>query len=154
MYADACPCKRRTRLSQMKQVLQNMKTGAVTVADVPAPAQQRGRVLVRAVASLISAGTERMKVELGRKSLLGKARERPDLVRQVVQKAKQEGVVNTYNAVRAKLETDAPLGYSAAGLVVGVGAEVTGFRVVDRVACAGHPYAAHAELLAVPHDLC
>ena len=116
----------------MKQVLQNMKTGAVTVADVPAPTLQRGRVLVRAVRSLISAGTERMKVELGRKSLFDKARARPDLVRQVVQKAKQEGVVNTYNAVRAKLETDAPLGYSAAGLVVGVGAEVTGFRVGDR----------------------
>ena len=138
----------------MKQVLQNMKTGAVTVADVPAPALQRGRVLVRAVASLISAGTERMKVELGRKSLLGKARERPDLVRQVVQKAKQEGVVSTYNAVRAKLDADAPLGYSAAGLVVGVGAEVTGLRVGDRVACAGHPYAAHAELLSVPQNLC
>jgi predicted dehydrogenase/threonine dehydrogenase-like Zn-dependent dehydrogenase len=138
----------------MKQVLQNMKTGAVTVADVPAPSLQRGRVLVRAVASLISAGTERMKVELGRKSLLGKARERPDLVRQVVQKAKQEGIVNTYNAVRAKLDAAAPLGYSAAGLVVGVGAEVEGFRVGDRVACAGHPYAAHAELLSVPQNLC
>ena len=64
----------------MKQILQNMKTGAVTVADVPAPAAQRGRVVVRTVASLISAGTERMKVELGRKSLLGKARERPGAV--------------------------------------------------------------------------
>ncbi len=138
----------------MKQILQNMKTGAVSVADVPAPTLQRGRVHVRAVASLISAGTERMKVELGRKSLLGKARERPDLVRQVVQKAKHEGVLNTYNAVRAKLAADAPLGYSAAGLVVGVGAEVTGFRVGDRVACAGHPFAAHAELLSVPQNLC
>jgi polar amino acid transport system substrate-binding protein len=138
----------------MKQVLQNMKTGAVTVADVPAPALQRGRVLVRAVRSLISAGTERMKVELGRKSLLGKARERPDLVRQVVQKAKQEGLANTYNAVRAKLETDAPLGYSAAGVVVGVGADVQGFRVGERVACAGHPFAAHAEVLSVPQNLC
>src|SRR5205085_868598 len=107
----------------MKQVLQNMKTGAVTVVDVPAPVLQRGRVLVRAVASLISAGTERLKVELGRKSLLSKARTRPDLVRQVVEKAKREGVVSTYHAVRAKLDAYAPLGYSAAGLVVGVGAE-------------------------------
>ena len=138
----------------MKQILQNMKTGAVTVADVPAPVAQRGRVLVRTVASLISAGTERMKVELGRKSLLGKARERPDLVRQVVRKAQAEGVAAAYNAVRAKLDADAPLGYSAAGTVVGVGAEVRGFSVGDRVACAGHPFAAHAELLSVPQNLC
>ena len=131
-----------------------MKTGAVTVADVPAPAAQRGRVLVRTVASLISAGTERMKVELGRKSLLGKARERPDLVRQVVRKAQSEGVTAAYNAVRAKLDADAPLGYSAAGIVVGVGDEVRGFSVGDRVACAGHPFAAHAELLSVPQNLC
>jgi predicted dehydrogenase/threonine dehydrogenase-like Zn-dependent dehydrogenase len=138
----------------MKQILQNMKTGAVTVADVPAPALQRGRVLVRAVRSLISAGTERMKVEMGRKSLLGKARARPDLVRQVVRKAQSEGVAAAYNAVRAKLDTDAPLGYSAAGVVVGVGEDVTGLRVGARVACAGHPYAAHAELLSVPQNLC
>jgi predicted dehydrogenase/threonine dehydrogenase-like Zn-dependent dehydrogenase len=138
----------------MKQILQNMKTGAVTVADVPAPALQRGRVLVRAVASLISAGTERMKVEMGRKSLLGKARARPDLVRQVVRKAQSEGVAAAYNAVRAKLDADAPLGYSAAGLIVGVGEDVTALRVGERVACAGHPYAAHAELLCVPQNLC
>ncbi|MFL6207972.1 MAG: bi-domain-containing oxidoreductase [Pyrinomonadaceae bacterium] len=138
----------------MKQILQNMKTGAVTVADVSAPAPQRGRVLVRTVASLISAGTERMKIELGRKSLLGKARERPDLVRQVVRKAQSEGVTAAYNAVRAKLDADAPLGYSAAGIVAGVGDEVHGLRIGDRVACAGHPYAAHAELLSVPQNLC
>jgi polar amino acid transport system substrate-binding protein len=138
----------------MKQILQNMKTGAVTVADVPAPVAQRGHVLVRTAASLISAGTERMKVELGRKSLLGKARARPDLVRQVVRKAQTEGVLSTYNAVRAKLDAEVPLGYSAAGVVVGVGAEVTTFRVGERVACAGHPYAAHAEVLSVPQNLC
>ena len=138
----------------MKQILQNMKTGAVTVADVPAPALQRGRVHVRAVASLISAGTERMKVELGRKSLLGKARARPDLVRQVMRKAQSEGVAAAYNAVRAKLDTEAPLGYSAAGIVVGVGEDVTALHVGARVACAGHPYAAHAELLSVPQNLC
>ncbi len=131
-----------------------MKTGTVTVADVPAPALQRGRVLVRTVASLISAGTERMKIELGRKSLLGKARERPDLVRQVVRKAQAEGVAAAYTAVRAKLDAEAPLGYSAAGIVVGVGDEVGNVRVGERVACAGHPYAAHAEVLSVPQNLC
>ncbi|HVF28097.1 MAG TPA: hypothetical protein VM943_07645, partial [Pyrinomonadaceae bacterium] len=109
----------------MKQILQNRKTGELTVTDVPAPVAQRGRVLVRAAASLISAGTERMAVDLGKKSLLGKARERPDLVKQVVQKAKNEGLLNTYNAVRAKLNSSTALGYSAAGIVTAVGDDVT-----------------------------
>ena len=138
----------------MKQVLQNFKTGELQVADVPPPVIQPGRVLVRAAASLISAGTERMKVDLAKKSLFGKAKERPDLVKQVIQKAKTEGLMNTLTAVRAKLEALIPLGYSASGVVVGLGAGVTGFSVGDRVACAGAGYAAHAELLSVPQNLC
>ena len=138
----------------MKQVLQNLKTGEVTVTDVPAPVAQRGRVLVRTVASLISAGTERMKVDLGRKSLLGKARERPDRVKKVIQKAKNEGVMNTLNAVRAKLDSATALGYSAAGIVIGAGDDVTEFRAGDRVACAGGGFASHAEVLSVPKNLC
>ena len=138
----------------MKQILQNYRTGELKVADVPPPVAQRGRVLVRAAASLISAGTERMTVELGRKSLLGKAKERPDLVRQVIQKAKQEGLANTFNAVRAKLDASNALGYSAAGVVVEVGEGVTEFAAGDRVACAGAGFASHAELLSVPKNLC
>ena len=138
----------------MKQVLQNFKTGELQVADVPPPAMQSGRVMVCTVASLISAGTERMKVDLAKKSLLGKAQERPDLVRQVIQKAKTEGLRNTLTAVRAKLEALVPLGYSASGVVADVGAGVTGFQAGDRVACAGAGYAAHAELLSVPQNLC
>ena len=142
------------RHKAMKQVLQNFKTGELQVADVPPPVIHPGRVLVRAAASLISAGTERMKVDLAKKSLLGKAKERPDLVKQVIQKAKTEGLMNTLTAVRAKLEALVPLGYSASGVVVGVGAGVEGFSVGDRVACAGAGYAAHAELLSVPQNLC
>ncbi|HEV2800013.1 MAG TPA: bi-domain-containing oxidoreductase [Pyrinomonadaceae bacterium] len=138
----------------MKQILQNYKTGEVTVAEVPPPIAQAGRVLVRTAASLISAGTERMTVELGRKSLVGKARERPDLVRQVIQKAQREGLQNTIAAVRTKLNAANALGYSAAGVVVGVGQDVTEFRVGDRVACAGAGFASHAELLSVPKNLC
>ncbi|HLL76376.1 MAG TPA: bi-domain-containing oxidoreductase [Pyrinomonadaceae bacterium] len=138
----------------MKQILQNYRTGEVTVADVPPPAALPGRVLVRTAASLISAGTERMAVGLGKKSLLGKARERPDLVRQVVRKAQAEGLQNTLTAVRAKLEASNALGYSAAGVVVGVGEGVTGFAAGDRVACAGAGFASHAELLSVPTNLC
>ena len=87
----------------MKQLLQNLKTGEGVVADVPAPVAQRGRVIVRAAASLISAGTERAFVELGRKSLVGKAKERPDLVRKVVEKVRSEGLSGALRAVREKL---------------------------------------------------
>ena len=138
----------------MKQLLQNLKTGEGVVADVPAPVAQRGRVLVRAAASLVSAGTERAFVELGRKSLLGKAKERPDLVRKVVEKVRSEGLLNTLQSVREKLDESHALGYSAAGVVIEVGEDVTEFRVGDRVACAGTGYATHAELLSVPKNLC
>lgn len=138
----------------MKQLLQNLKTGEGVVADVPAPVAQPGRVLVRAAASLVSAGTERAFVELGRKSLLGKARERPDLVGKVFEKVKSEGLWSTLQSVREKLDESHALGYSAAGLVVEVGEGVTEFRAGDRVACAGTGYAAHAELLSVPKNLC
>src|ERR687893_352572 len=138
----------------MKQILQNYKTGEVSVADVPPPIAQRGRVLVRTAASLISAGTERMAVELGRKSLIGKARERPDLVRQVIRKAQSEGLMNTLTAVQTKLNAANALGYSAAGVVVGAGDDVTAFSAGDRVACAGAGFASHAEVLSVPKNLC
>ena len=138
----------------MKQLLQNLKTGEGVVADVPAPAAQRGRVIVRAAASLISAGTERAFVELGRKSLVGKAKERPDLVRKVFEKVRSEGLSGTLRAVREKLDESHALGYSAAGVVAEVGEGVTEFGAGDRVACAGTGYAAHAELLSVPQNLC
>jgi predicted dehydrogenase/threonine dehydrogenase-like Zn-dependent dehydrogenase len=138
----------------MKQVLQNFRTGELTVADVPVPVVQRGRVLVRTAVSLISAGTERMTVELGRKSLVGKAKERPDLVRQVLEKAQQQGWADTISAVRAQLDSTKALGYSAAGTVVEIGEEVTQFRVGDAVACAGAGFASHAEVLSVPQNLC
>lgn len=138
----------------MKQVLQNRKTGKVAVVEVPVPALQRGRVLVRTVASLISAGTERAAVEQARKSLLQEARERPDLVRSVVDKARTEGLLRTFGAVRDKLAASQALGYSAAGIVVGVGNDLTEFRLGDRVACAGLGFASHAEAISVPKNLC
>src|SRR4051812_29776294 len=138
----------------MKQVLQNNKTGRMAVTDVPVPVVQKGRVLVRAAASLISAGTERMAVDEGKKSLLERARERPELVKQVLERAKSEGVIKTFNAVRSKLGSSTALGYSAAGIVLEVGEDVTEFRAGDRVACAGAGYASHAEVLSVPRNLC
>jgi predicted dehydrogenase/threonine dehydrogenase-like Zn-dependent dehydrogenase len=138
----------------MKQVLQNLKTGAVTVTDVPTPVTRPGFVLVRTAASLISAGTERLTVEAGQKSLMGRAVDQPALVKQVIQRAVTEGVVNTVNAVRTKLESMIALGYSATGTVIDVGEGVDNFRAGDRVACAGVGYASHAEVLSVPKNLC
>ncbi len=138
----------------MKQILQNNKTGRLEVVDVPPPVVWRGGVLVRTARSLISAGTERMTVDQGKKSLLERARENPELVKQVLQRARNEGVVNTFNAVRSKLGSFTALGYSASGIVAGVGEGVTEFRVGDRVACAGVGYASHAEVLSVPKNLC
>ncbi len=131
-----------------------MRSGVVAVYDVPAPSVQRGRLLVRTAASLISAGTEKNTVDMGKKSLLGKARQRPDLVKQVIDKARTEGLMNTYTAVKAKLDGTTALGYSAAGIVTAVGDDVTGFKVGDRVGCAGAGYASHAEMISVPQNLC
>lgn len=138
----------------MKQILQNRRTGEVEITDVPAPTLQHGRALVRAAASLISAGTERAAVEQNRRGLLGRALEQPELVRKTINKALDEGVTSALGAVRAKLDTAAALGYSAAGVVLEVGAGVTELRAGDRVACAGLGYASHAEILSVPKNLC
>lgn len=138
----------------MKQVLQNRKTGRPFVGEVPVPALQRGRVLVRTVASLISAGTERASVELVSKGLLQEARQRPDLVKAVVAKVKTEGLLNTFASVRDKMAASQSLGYSAAGIVAEVAEDVTEFRAGDRVACAGVGFASHAEMLSVPKNLC
>src|SRR5205823_3515225 len=138
----------------MKQVLQNLKTGAVAVTDVPVPVARPGFGLVRTAASLISAGTERTAVEAGQKSLIGRAMDQPALVKKVIERATQEGIANTVGAVRAKLASNVALGYSAAGTVIGIGEGVTNFREGERVACAGLGYASHAEVLAVPKNLC
>jgi polar amino acid transport system substrate-binding protein len=138
----------------LKQILQNLKTGAVAVTDVPAPVVRPGFVMVRTAASLISAGTERMTVESGQKSLMGRAFDQPALVKQVIEKARNEGVLQTIDSVRSKLESFVALGYSAAGTVLEVGTDVTEFHQGDRVACAGVGYASHAEVLAVPKNLC
>jgi predicted dehydrogenase/threonine dehydrogenase-like Zn-dependent dehydrogenase len=138
----------------VKQVAQSYRTGKLVLADVAPPLRApRGGLLVDTVVSLISAGTERAIVDLARKSLVSKARERPDLVRKVIDKAKREGVLTALDAVRAKLDAPIPLGYSLAGRVAEVGREVTGFARGDRVACAGAGYANHAEVNAVPRNL-
>jgi predicted dehydrogenase/threonine dehydrogenase-like Zn-dependent dehydrogenase len=138
----------------MKQVVQNFRTGELKVEELPPPALRPGGVLVRTAFSLISAGTERTIVETAQSSLVGKARSRPDLVRQVFDTFKREGLRSTYEKVKSKLEQSKPLGYSASGVVIAVGGGVQEFRAGDRVACAGGGYATHAEVIFVPRNLC
>jgi predicted dehydrogenase/threonine dehydrogenase-like Zn-dependent dehydrogenase len=137
----------------MKQVLQNLRTGETIVAEVPVPTPQAGQALVRNAASLVSAGTERMLVEFAEKSLLGKARSRPDLARQVLDKARREGLLTTIEAAFNRLDQPMPLGYSSAGVIAALGEGMEGFKVGQRVACAGGGYAVHAEYVTVPRNL-
>ncbi len=138
----------------MKQVVQNYHTGELTVEDVPAPRARAGSVLVRTAYSLVSVGTERMKVEQARMSLLQKARARPDKVRQVLQSVRQVGLTETYRKVMERLDALTPLGYSLAGVVEEVGAGIDEFTAGARVACAGEAIACHAEFVCVPRNLC
>ncbi len=137
----------------MKQLSQNLRTGELSVDEVSPPSAQSGQILVQSAYSLISAGTERTKIETGRKTLLGKALARPDQVRQVLASVKQLGLKATYEKVKTRLDARSPLGYSAAGVVVSVGPGVDEFHSGDRVACGGAS-ASHAELIAVPRNLC
>jgi len=138
----------------LKQVLQNYKSGELCVVDVPSPAVLPGRVLVQNVTSLVSAGTEKHMLEMAKKGLARKALARPDLVRQVIAKARAEGVLEAYRQAMNRLDTPVPLGYSSAGIVIDVGQGVEGFGVGDRVACAGSGFASHAEIVSVPVNLC
>ena len=138
----------------MKQVSQNYKTGRLSVDEVPVGLPKRGQLLVRTSASLVSAGTERSMIDLARKSLLGKALARPDLVKQVIAKAKAEGILEAWRQAMGRLDTPVALGYSSAGMVVEVGDGVEGFNVGDRVACTGQGYAGHQEVASVPANLC
>jgi predicted dehydrogenase len=137
----------------MKQLLQNMRDGKTVVSEVPVPTPQPGMALVKVAASLVSAGTERMLVEFGEKSLIGKARSRPDLVRQVLDKMRREGLISTLQATFNRLDQSMALGYSSAGTIIGLSANMEGFKIGQRVACAGGGYAVHAEYNNVPRKL-
>lgn len=137
----------------MKQLIQNMRTGETVVAEVPIPTPRPGTALVRTAASLVSAGTERMLIEFAGKSLVGKARSRPDLLRQVFDKARREGLLTTVESAFNRLEQPLPLGYSSAGTIISVGEGLGDLRVGQRVTCAGGGFAVHAEFAIVPHNL-
>lgn len=134
----------------MKQVLQNLGTGELTLADVPCPEVGRGQVLIQTRKSLISAGTERMLLEFGKAGWVERARQQPDKVREVLDKVRTDGLLPTLDAVRSKLDEPLPLGYCNVGEVIALGEGVQGIEVGDRVASNGP----HAEVVSVPVNLC
>ncbi|HDY75945.1 MAG TPA: zinc-binding alcohol dehydrogenase, partial [Candidatus Marinimicrobia bacterium] len=138
----------------MKQIIQNYRTGELELAEAPVPLCSSNKILVKNVASLISIGTERSIIELGRKSLLGKAKARPDLVKRFMEKSKKEGLVKTFKEALGRLDNPTALGYSSAGVVVEVGRNIHKFSPGDMVACIGAGYASHAEYITVPENLC
>ena len=137
----------------MQQVIQNFKSGEIYVDNVPLPSMSKGIVLIENRYSLISAGTERGTVKVGKANLIGKAKQRPDLVAQVLQNIRKEGLQATLSKVRTKLDSLKALGYSTAG-IVSASMDTQGiFKPGDRVACAGQDYASHAEMVAIPQNL-
>lgn len=137
----------------MKQIIQSYKTGELGLFDVPAPICQDNGVLVQTSVSLVSAGTEKGLVDFAKKSLIAKAKDKPEMVKQVIDKMKKEGVQTTLEKVFIKLDTPIPLGYSMSGRVIEVGSNMSGISIGDRVACGGVGYANHAEINYVPKNL-
>jgi len=137
----------------MKQVVQSFKTGEMEVKEVPLPQLQSKYVLVENATSLISAGTERGTVKVAKASLIEKARQRPDLVKQVIQNMKKEGVKATFDKVKSKLDSPKALGYSTAGIVKASLDSNNLFKPGDRVTCAGQDLASHSEVVAIPQNL-
>lgn len=133
----------------MKQIIQNLKSGETILEDVPSPKVSKGNVLIKTNKSLVSLGTEKMLVEFGKASLISKARQQPDRVKQVLDKIKSDGLMPTLETVFSKLDTPLPLGYCNVGTIIEIGEGVTEFKIGDRVASNGN----HAEIVSVPKNL-
>ena len=134
----------------MNQILQNLGSGETILAEIPCPEVRPGCLLVQSTASVVSIGTERMLIDFGKANFIEKARQRPDKVRQVLQKMRSDGLFPTMQAVRSKLDQPIPLGYSNAGTVIEVGNGVEDFEPGDRIVSNGP----HAEVVCVPRNLC
>lgn len=134
----------------MRQIVQQLDTGATAIVQAPAPSAGAGAVLIRTTTSLISAGTERMLVGFGKASMLAKARQQPERVKEVMAKVRTDGLLTTVETVRSKLGQPIPLGYCNVGEVIAVGAGVDEFHVGDRVVSNG----SHADIVRVPRNLC
>ena len=138
----------------MKQIIQNYKTGILSIENVPSPSVSDDTLIVKNSYSLISSGTERSTVNIAKKNLIEKAAERPDLVKKVIDQVKKEGLAQTSKLVFNRLDSDAALGYSCSGIIQELGKNIDKFVVGQRVACAGQNFASHAEIISVPKNLC
>ena len=137
----------------MKQIYQSFKKNTLDVYDVPSPTIRPGMVLIKNVVSVISVGTESMVTSFGEKNLAQKVKSRPDLVKQIIDKVKTDGLIQTINSAKSNLDQPIALGYSCAGVVTGAAEDIYDIKVGDRVACAGAGYAVHAEYIIVPRNL-
>ena len=137
----------------MKQIIQNYKSGELQLVEVPDPLSRPGGVIVQTANSLISVGTEKLMIGLAQKGYLGKAIARPDLVKQVINKIKVDGLVDAYKAVMSRLDTPVTLGYSSAGIVREVGEGIAGISKDDRIACFGDGFATHSEMSFIPKNM-
>ncbi len=138
----------------MKQITQKLGTGIMQVQNVPIPQTSENIILVKNHFSIISAGTESSTVKAARKNLIGKAKDRPQQLKMVIDSLIDKGIVQTFRAVSKKLDSYSPLGYSCAGEVISVGENIQNIKVGDLVACAGAGFANHAEIVAIPKNLC
>ena len=134
----------------MKQILQSLSDGSSKIVELPTPVVSEGEILIETTCSLISSGTERMLVDFGKSNLIEKASKNPDKVKEVIEKARNDGIFNTLDSVKNKLDHPLPLGYCNVGVVAAIGKGVLGYKLGDRVFSNGP----HAEVVVVPKNLC
>lgn len=134
----------------MNQLLQNLQDGNTVIKAAPSPINNSNCLIIQTRTTLISAGTERMLVDFSRASMLQKARQQPDKVKMVLEKARTDGLITTLEAVQSKLALPLPLGYCNVGVVSEVGSGVEGFKNGDRVVSNGP----HADVVKVAKNLC
>ncbi len=132
----------------MKQILQNIANGETQLVEIPCPQSKNGHLLISTTKSLVSVGTERMLIDFGKSGWIAKARAQPDKVTMVLDKVKTDGLMNTIDTVRSKLDQPLPLGYCNVGIVQESGN--TGYQVGTRIVSNGN----HAEVVRVPKNLC
>ena len=134
----------------MKQVFQSLSSGQISVLETPVPKVSKGRVLIQTSISLVSSGTERFLLDFGKANIIQKALKQPDRLKEVIDKTKTDGIVNTFKTVQSKLDEPLPLGYCNVGKVIAVGEGVDNFKVGQRVVSNGY----HAEFVSVSKNLC
>lgn len=133
----------------MKQLIQNLRNGNITLAEVPVPQPTSGSVLIKTHHTLISMGTERMLKDFSNSSYIGKALQQPEKVKMVLNKVKTDGFHATYSTIKDKLEREIPIGYCNVGQIIALGNGVTNFQIGDIVVSNGP----HSEFVTVPKNL-